>query len=274
MKFVGTRDGLELAVNVVGAEHGVPVLVLPGGPCRDPSYLGDLAGLPQVRAMAVLHPRGTAATGGLSNGWWKDAADVIAVADALELDAFDLLAHSAGTRLALAVAAQHRGRVRSMALVTPSAAWLTRTGHDGMALAATRPEPEIARAIASMNGPEPTDEAAFQRAWEAENPAGYAHWTEVERRHAGVGALSFAASTAWFTDVPDDVAQLIRDVDAPPSLLIGGELDILSGVAPVRAYAQALNARLVFVSDSGHYPWVEQPTAFRKVLDPWLMSAH
>ncbi|WP_218683114.1 alpha/beta fold hydrolase, partial [Microbacterium sp. BF1] len=41
------------------------------------------------------------------------------------LESIDLVAHSAGTRLALATATQFPDRVRSMALITPPATWLT-----------------------------------------------------------------------------------------------------------------------------------------------------
>ena len=119
MEMITARDGVRIGVQLEGATGSPPVLVLPGGPCRDPSYLSGLAGLPGMHPLAVFHPRGTPVTRGLSNGWWNDAADVIAVADALGLHSLNILAHSAGTRLALAVAAQHPGRVRSMPSLLP-----------------------------------------------------------------------------------------------------------------------------------------------------------
>ncbi|QEW04823.1 alpha/beta hydrolase [Microbacterium lushaniae] len=248
----------------------VPVVVVPGGPCRDPAYLGDLAGLARTRPLVILHPRGTPASGGLSRGWWTDADDLIQVADHLEAPAVDVIAHSAGTRLALAAAAQHPGRIRSLALVTPAAAWLTGTPHDGAALAAHRSEPEITRAFASMNGESPGDETTFQRALEAEAAAGYARWTPVERQHAGVGAMTWAASSAWFRDIPADAAARITASPLPPTFVLGGRDDLLSGVAPVRAYADALGAHLTLLDDCGHYPWIEQPAAFRAALGDWL----
>lgn len=268
-----SEDGTRLGVQLVQLLDDTPVLVIPGGPCRDPSYLGSLAGLANVRSLAIMHPRGTAVTGGLSRGWWTDAADVITIADRLGLESFDVLAHSAGTRLALAVAAQHPNRVRSMALVTPPAAWLTSTAYDGASLAAKRTEPEVARAFASMEGPQPTDEGEFQKAIAAEAAGGYARWTEVEQRHSMIGAMSLAAASAWFTDIPADANQLIRDSRMPPTFVLGGALDILTGVEPVRAYASALGAELAFIERCGHYPWIEQPAAFRDAVGGWLRIA-
>ncbi|HRO94053.1 alpha/beta hydrolase [Citricoccus sp.] len=263
-------DGTPLAVQVLGAGSGPPVLVLPGGPCRSPEYLEDLAGLAGTRTLAVLHPRGTPATGSLSRGWWTDAADVVSALDALGLDRADLIAHSAGAQLALAAATRYPGRVRSLLLVTPSLTWLTDTEHDGAAIAARRTEPVIGRAMASLAGPAPRDEARFQADSPVQRPAGYARWTLREQEHSPLGSTSLAASGAWSRDIPEDAADRVRQADLPPTLVIGGTEDILVGDAPVRAGARVLGARLEMIGDCGHYPWVEQPEAFRGLVDPWV----
>jgi len=263
-------DGTRIAVLLLGAGTGPPVIVLPGGPCRSPEYLEDLAGLAEVRPLAVLHPRGTPATGGLSRGWWADAADVVAALDTLGLDRADVLGHSAGAQLALATVAQHPDRVRSLLLVTPSLAWLTGTEHDGAAIAGRRSEPVIARALASLAGPGPEDEAQFQAGSPIQRPAGYARWTRREQEHSPLGSTSLAASGAWSLGIPDDAVHRIRQAALPPTLVIGGTEDILVGDAPVRAGARALGAPLEMIEDCGHYPWVEQPESFRRFVDPWL----
>jgi pimeloyl-ACP methyl ester carboxylesterase len=265
-------DGTPIAVQLLGAGSGPPVLVLPGGPCRSPEYLEDLAGLAEARPLAVLHPRGTPATGGLSRGWWTDAADVVSAADALGLDRADLLGHSAGAQLALATAARYPDRVRSLVLVTPALTWLTDTGHDGEAIAGRRTEPVITRAMASLAGPAPEDEARFQADSPVQRPAGYARWTPREQEHAPLGATSLVASGAWSRDIPGDAAHRIRQAALPPTLVIGGTEDILVGDAPVRAGARVLGARLEMIEDCGHYPWVEQPEAFRRLVDPWVVQ--
>ncbi|QMU98607.1 alpha/beta hydrolase [Microbacterium esteraromaticum] len=241
------------AVTRVGEDRGAPVLVLPGGPCRDPEYLGDLAGISEVRELVVLHPRGTPRTGGLSHGWWTDADDVVAAIDALGVDAVDLVAHSAGTRLALAAAARFPGRIRSMALVTPPASWLTGTPYDGDSLPVDRGDPAVAAAILSLSHEqEPTTEEGFRAAFLRQAPASYAHWTEKEQQHARVGSMSLAAASAWFDGIPDDAAQIILSATLPPALVIGGDRDLLTGAQPVIDYAAALGARFAMIDDCGH----------------------
>ncbi|GGM49484.1 alpha/beta fold hydrolase [Microbacterium saperdae] len=274
MEQAESDDGAPIGFDLVGANpraSGDPVLILPGGPCRDPVYLGDLAGLAENRPLAVVHFRGTPSTGGLSRGWWTDAADAIAVIDQLGLSTVDVIAHSAGTRVALSLATRFPERLRSLALVTPAAAWLTETPHDGAAIATRRPEPEIIEALASMNV-EPADENAFQHAWRAEAAAGYARWTTAERQHAQVGSMSLAAAHAWFRDIPADAAARIQNTTLPPTLVLGGADDILSGVETVRAFATALRAELLLIDDCGHYPWIERPEPFRFELERWLTS--
>jgi len=248
--------------------------VLPGGPCRGPEYLGDLAGVAELapdRDFVVLHPRGTPRSGGRSRGWWTDAEDIAEVIDSSGIAAVDLIAHSAGTRLALATAARFTERIRSLALVTPPASWLTGSPYDGDSLPADRDDPAVAAAILSLSHEqEPATEDEFRTAFLRQAPASYAHWGGREQAHARVGSISLAAASAWFDDIPDDAVEVIRSAPLPPALVIGGDRDLLTGVQPVADYAAALGARLTMIGDCGHYPWVEQPDAFREVLAEWL----
>lgn len=270
MQFTQSDDGVQVGFELTGASEAPPLVILPGGPCHGPEYLEGVITHTPGRSVATIHPRGTIATGGLSRGWWLDAADVIAVGDALGLRTMDLVVHSARTRLALAVAAQFPDRVRSLALLTPPASWLTGTAHDGHAIALRRQSPVIDAAVASMDDTPPTDEAEFQRAWSREAAAGYARWTSREQAHARQGRMSFAAALAWFHDVPEDVAQRILAAPQPRTLVVGGAEDILTGVAPVKAYAAALGAELRLIENAGHYPWVEQPAVHHAILEDWL----
>lgn len=266
-----TRD-LPFAVTTTGEGPGAPAVVLPGGPCRGPEYLGDLAGLGETRPLVVLHPRGTPRSGGLSRGWWTDAEDVVLLADALGLGAVDLVAHSAGTRLALATATRFTSRVRSMALITPPASWLTGIPSDAGSVAQTHATAEARDALAAMTTEDPATESGFGEAFRRQAPAGYARWTAVEQAHARVGAVSLASAVAWSAGIPGDVGDRVRAATLPPALVVAGDRDLLTGVEPVAAYARLIGAGYALVDDCGHYPWVEQPQAFRRCLDAWLSS--
>lgn len=263
---------LPVALTPLGSTEGRPVLVITGGPCRPPEYLTNFAGLGERHPLVILHPRGTPASGGLSRGWWTDAEDVVAAIDALGLDAIDIVGHSAGTRLSLAVATRFPDRVRSLALVTPPATWLTGTAHDGDDLVALREDPEGRDGYTSVVNDEPKTQEAFEAVFHRQAPATYARWTATEQVHASIGRMNLAAAEAWFRDIPADAVELILAASLPPTLVVGGDVDLLTGRRPVEEYADALGAELAMINDCGHYPWVEKPAHFHRVLDAWLSA--
>lgn len=263
---------LPVALTRLGSAEGPPVLVLPGGPCRPPEYLTDLAGLGERHPLVVLHPRGTPASGGLSRGWWTDAEDVVCAIDALGVDAIDIVGHSAGTRLSLAVATRFPDRVRSLALVTPPSVWLTGAAYDGDDIVALRDDAEGVASYASILNDEPETQDAFEEVFRRQAPATYARWTSTEQAHADIGRVDLAAAEAWFHGIPADVVELIRTASLPPTLVVGGDVDLLTGRRPVEECAAALGAELAMIDDCGHYPWVEQPAEFLRILDEWLTA--
>ncbi len=263
--------GLGFVASRLGSASGDPAIFLPGGPCRGVEYLGNLAGLGEDRALVVLHPRGTPTSGGFSRGWWADAGDVIALADAIGLASFDLIGHSAGTRLALATAAQFTSRVRSLLLITPPATWLSGTASDVDVLAAQHADPAAREGIRLLSSTEhPDTEAGFRALFRRQAPAGYAHWTETTRAHSRIGEVSRRSAGAWFQDIPDEVADRILETALPPAHVIGGDRDYLTGLQPVLDYAERLEADATMIHDCGHYPWVEQPDTFRRTAGAWL----
>ncbi|MFK4789093.1 alpha/beta fold hydrolase [Microbacterium sp. ZW T5_56] len=269
MELARLANGSSIAFERVGDAAGEPVIVLPGGPCRGPEYIGDLAGLGDVRPLIVVHFRGTTASADASPGWWLESDAVIAILDHLGLDEADILGHSAGTRVALATMTRHPGRIRRAALVTPAASWLTGTQHDIAEIAARRADPIIDHALTA-----PTDlpdtEAEFQGVLQQEAPLGYAHWTALEQQHARVGTTTRAATLGWFSTIPDDAPAQILAADLPPLLVVAAAEDMLSGVRPTLAYAEALGAKQAWIADCGHYPWIERPEEFRTILNGWM----
>ncbi|WP_394554513.1 alpha/beta fold hydrolase [Agromyces sp. MMS24-JH15] len=267
-------DGIDLAFHRLGTGGDAPpAIVVPGGPCRGVDYLEDLAGVASARDLVVLHPRGTPTTGGRSRGWWTDADDLVALADHLGLDRVDVVAHSAGTRLALAAAARYPERVRSLALVTPAAAWLVDVQRDGVEIGRARRDPVVDAALESLTGPEPCDQVGFDAARILEGPAGYAQWTAREQVHSLVGGWELASIEAYFAGIPEDAPDRVLAAPRVPTRVIAGDGDILVGVRTVEAYAAELDADLRMLADCGHYPWVEQPVAFRRELADWLAGA-
>ncbi len=58
---------------------------------------------------------------------------------------------------------------------------------------------------------------------------------------------------------------------ATPTLVVVGEDDFICDVVSAREMADAIpGAQLATIPEAGHFPWVEQPAAFRAALDRFL----
>lgn len=138
-----------------------------------------------------------------------------------------------------------------------------------------RGEPVFDAAAAALEGaPDPAGgDDAFNTWQQTSAPASYAVWEPVEQEHAGIGRWCLDAARAFFSvEPPHDLPARLRAVSAPV-LVVAGAQDCLTGLAPVRALARLFPAgHIVVLELCGHYPWVEQPVAFRDALDPFLTA--
>jgi pimeloyl-ACP methyl ester carboxylesterase len=271
------EDEALLHYDVLGGDSTSPLIVLAGGAARHPDYLGDLAGLSGYRQLVVPHLRGVgrSAAADISGigSWWRQACDIDRLRASLGLNRCKVVAHSAGTRLAIAYAAQFPGRLAGLALITPPASYLVDVPSDAPALRAARmTEMPFAAAVTAMDaGPDTSSDETFNAWQQAIAPLCYANWNEIAREHARVGRYALAAARAFLSsDPPPDLAGRLREVNAPV-LVIAGAQDVIAGTGPVVAVADLFpDGRAAVIEHCGHMPWVEQPAAFREVLDPFL----
>ena len=271
-------DGTRLALHLTG--HGDPLLCLPGGPMLDSGYLRDLGGLAAHRAFARLDLRGTGAsdapTDPASYRCDRQVADVESVRRHLGLDRLALLAHSAGANLAYAYAAAHPDRVARLILVAPSTRGLDieitddarseiarlRAGEPWYAEAAAA----LARVQTGMGG---------ERDWAAISPFMHGRWDEevrayeawMDERRDDELAMAFGAEGAFD---PEGTRGALAGLDVPVVVLAGG-LDSGNPV-PVMAEVAALfpHADFVVQERAGHFPWVDDPEEFTRLLAPFL----
>lgn len=278
MPTYAAADGTPLYYDVLGAEPGrCPVIVLAGGAARHPSYLGDLAGLGGERRLVVPHLRGVGRSPvpavPEAGSFWRQADDVESLRVHLGGERVTIVAHSAGTRVAIAYAAQFADRVAGLLLITPPAGYLVDEPSDADALIDDRRgEPAFDAALTALAaGPDVTSDDSFNAWQQIVAPAGYAAWTADEQAHAQTGRWDLAASQAFFrVGPPPDLARRLGAV-AAPVLVVAGAQDCFTGVAPLVALAALFPAGDAVVIDRcGHYPWVEQPAQFRRAADAFL----
>ncbi|MCR6492564.1 alpha/beta fold hydrolase [Cellulomonas sp. P24] len=275
-------DGASLHYDVLGDEsdRACAVIVLAGGAARDPGYLGDLAGLTGSFPLVVPHLRGVGrspAPDRVEDGsFWRQAEDIEALRVHLGAERVVVVGHSAGTRLAIAYATQSPHALAGLVLITPPAGYLVdEPSEAGALIDARRGEPAFDAAVAALEGaPDLAGGDDAFNAWQQTSaPATYASWGPVEQEHASIGRWHLDAARAFFSvEPPHDLRERIRVVSAPV-LVIAGAHDCLTGVAPVRALAGLFpTGQIVVLERCGHYPWVEQPEAFRAAVDPFLTA--
>ena len=278
MQRFASYDGTQLAYHVRG--EGPPLVCLPGGPGRATEYLGNLGGLDGFRQLVLLDPRGVGASPDPVDPATfrvdRLVHDVEALRAHLGLERMDLLAHSAGSVLATLYAAAHPDRLSRLILVTPG---LAAIGVDATeeeisaALESRAGEPWYPTARAAMDGIMAGD-MTFEN-YRASRALFYGRWDETAQAHAVVGVAErhAPARNGYFNDAVIDPAatKVALAKLTAPVLLYAGDLDALVTPGMVREAAGSFpDANVVVQPGAGHFPWIDDATAFTTAVRAFL----
>jgi pimeloyl-ACP methyl ester carboxylesterase len=273
-------DGTLLAFDLHGvpAPGVAPLVCIPGGAMRDPVYLGDLGGLAEHRQLVVLHLRGTGSSAApadpLTYRCDRQVPDLEALREHLGLERIDLLAHSAGASIALLYAAARPERIASLTLVTPNLSTLGLGATDEHRAEARRlraHEPWFAEAAAAAERILADADGASDEEWLRFARFSYGRWDEEIERYERASQTQYNEAAAGQYDAPgafdpDRVRAGLAGLTAPV-LLLAAEYDAipLPRVAAVAAGSFPA-ARLAVQPDAGHFPWIDDPKAFVRLL--------
>ena len=244
----------DLDVFYLEAGSGTPVVLVHGNWGSSTWWEPVLARLPKGRRALAPDLRGRGRTRGQDNEYSVPsmAADVLAFADALRLERFDLVGHSLGSCIAMEIALTHPERLRSLVVVSPG--WI-----DGMPGAYAVPERQ------KQLKDDPAFRAAALRAIVPGKD------DDLWRRlldDAGMQTLPAAyallpALTEW---KPGDA---LGRVTIPRVVIVGANDAFTGGPNAVRV-AQALRCELITMPDVAHGPMIEAPDTFAKILFEFL----
>jgi pimeloyl-ACP methyl ester carboxylesterase len=237
---------------------GQPVVLVHGNWATSSWWEPLLARLPAGYRGVAFDVRGRGRTAGPDNDYAiaSLAADLAALADALDLDSLHLVGHSLGSAIAMEFALEQPQRVASLAVIAP--AWV-----DGMPEAYNVPAGQEAikadrvlfgQAL-KMMAPTVPDDAYWQRL------VAEGHDQNLEAALRNLTALS-----EWRPG--DRLGTLTM-----PRVVISGALDALTGGANAERAAQALGARHVALPGVGHSPPIEAPEALLKELQALWTAA-
>ena len=278
MPRFASYDGTEIAYRVVG--EGTPLVCLPGGPGRAAEYLGDLGGLGKARQLILPDSRGVGASADPADPVTfrvdRLVDDVESLRAHLGVERMDLLAHSAGAILATLYAAACPQRVSRLLLITPG---LSAVGVDGTEEEFTAlierhaAQPWYPAARAALDKIESGDRTI--PAFLASRPFFYGRWDEAAQAHAGLGIAErhAAARSGFFAGVELDVPAVKAGLAklTAPVLLYAGDQDPQVTPAMVSEAAAAFNDATVNVQPgAGHFPWIDDATAFATAVGAFL----
>lgn len=247
MPYVKARD---LETFYLAKGSGVPVVLIHGNWATSSWWEPVLARLPEGRRAFAPDLRGRGKTRGRAadNAIPTLAADILAFADALEIDRFDLVGHSLGSAVAIEIGLSRPERLRSLVVVSP--AWI-----DGMPASYAVPEhqqrlkDDPAFLNAALHAIVPVAEDDF--------------WKRLVReggeQHIDAAMALIPALMEW---TPGDA---VARIDVPRVVIVGAN-DLFTGGPNAVRVAQALGCELISMPGVAHGPMVEAPEAFATIL--------
>lgn len=270
LHHVTTRTG---AIGYRDCGRGDPVLIVPGGPGLDASYISGLA-LAITRLghrTLVIEPRGTGASrAALGDGSaltvTGSVADMDAVRAAAGADRLVILGHSFGGAVAQAYAARHPDHVAALILMDsvgpdmkpggpPLDGWRRRLMPEDLA----RYDSDRARGdrIGAMKI---KFRASF---YHAARGNAFVDRLSDDQIHLDVAPLS-ASYERDYRVAPLGSAQF-------PVTILAGEIDWIRGNEPALR-AVYPKARFMVIPHAGHFPWADAPVATRRRLKEALQG--
>ncbi|HEU0015309.1 MAG TPA: alpha/beta hydrolase [Longimicrobium sp.] len=282
----GADAGVQLYYRVYGSGPDTTVVVT-GGPGLAMGYMDqDLTALTHGRTVIYYDARGAGRSTLLYDpaqlGMDRHVADLEAVRQFFGIGELSILGHSWGAMVAPFYAAQYPSNVDRLVMVTPGP---VQAQYDAMfeaeRIARTAPEVlqrqgELFGELASGMSPDPV--AACEELLSIWFPAYFydpanlanfqGSWCDVPPAAANALLLSLVAGRGSL-GTNFDLVPMLQTLQVP-ALVIHGSHDPIP-FASTQAYADAMpNGELLVIENAGHFPWLEQPTAFFTAVNTFL----
>lgn len=240
-----------------------PLIAIAGGPGADHRYLRIGGGFDRVagaRPVVFYDQRGSGRSSAAAEGETiaRFVEDLEALRAALGHGEIDLVGHSFGAYLAMAYAARHGNRVRSLILASAMA---PRTGDTVQLLEAIFPDriAEWRRTRAALPDRYLASVIGLFHTFEFIDPMAHARYArEVAAHEYNIRLNNVLREDMATLDFTEPLAAF-----AKPALVLHGRFDaVLAPVIAWRLYELLPRARLAMMERSGHMPFIEEPAAF------------
>jgi pimeloyl-ACP methyl ester carboxylesterase len=278
-----TADGRTLSYRREGS--GRTLVCHPGGPGFSARYFGDLAGLGEHFELILLNPRGSEGSDRPADARAYATDDYVADLDELRghlgLERMLLLGHSHGGVVAQAYAAAHPRNVARLVLASTLArfareqaeameAWMQAKADESWYQdARTALEDEQAGRFES--------DAELGELAVREFPFYFASYGPAEREYLETlrGEVPVADALLLFNNEIFPTVDLRPELPkiAPPTLVITGEDDFITGPVCARDLAAIPGQQTVILPDCGHFVFMEARDRFRDEVVKFLTPA-
>jgi len=275
------RDGVQLHYRTAGS--GSPIVFLSGGPGLDVDYMIPVAEFVPTTFLRVFYEQRGTSRSRVANVSAENMSlrhvveDLEGLRIALKQDRLFLIGHSWGGMLAMAYGAAHPDRVDRLILISSGGptiefqSWF----QDNIRMR-LRPEDLEAERYwdAAMKRGVDVDKAAFEglRAiapgYFFDRAKGVAFASQMREGilHAQVAAV-LSSDLAKRYDVRPGLRQLNR-----PVLIVQGHQDPIGDKTAEDIHGAIKSSVVKFINQSGHFPWIEQPDALRRILTEFFGS--
>lgn len=273
------------SVRLREAGEGEPILCLHGGPGMDSAYFfpdPEIWG-PGLRALARNHrvvtydQRGCGGSGipavdqplALS----RHVDDVARVVAALGLERPTLLAHSFGAVLGILFALQHPELLSRLVILGGAPTRDFQAGYR-RAVASELP-PEVVARLARLQAGELDDEAMRER-FRLVLPLYFHQPLSDEKRESLLSSVTFhaAVNRAVAVGLEDyDLSAALPHIRAPSLVVYGTSDRVVQPEYQLAFRGRLLTARFVAFQESGHFPFLEEPEPFARVVHYFVRHA-
>ncbi|HEX8410176.1 MAG TPA: alpha/beta hydrolase [Thermoanaerobaculia bacterium] len=262
-----SHDGTTLYYDVVG--KGEKVVLLSGGPGFSPEYLRPVAEkLGSRYAFVLFHQRGT---GKSVVPVYDVVGDLEALREELKVKQLTIAGHSFGGILSMMYAREHPQRIAKLVLIDSGGPTLKSVMKFNANLEARFSEEDKAKVKEwTAAKTKENHRRAVLEITKAKTPAYFADRARARPLMDSMTEESFHDGVFW-SIVPQMMALDLREglekVKAPV-LVIHGKQDPLETAEEV--HQTFPGSRLEMLDDAGHFPWLEQPDRFYKIINDFL----
>ena len=271
-------NGTELYYYAVG--EGTPILILHGGPGLNHTYfLPQMEGLAKHHRLIFFDQRATGRSSMEVDTASVNLASVIedieGMRAAFHLDKMNLLGHSTGGLLAMQYAIKHPDHLRSLTLVTTTAASseLRMKAFYNMQERTTREDSIGQEEVQRSEGFKKKDPASMSKFFRYLFGSNF-----YDHKYADSLTLQFDTNYARSAKLlrgmnrdlgKYDIHEALKAITCP-TLIVQTDHDRNLPESMERIHAGIPNSRIALITHSGHFPFIEAPEEFFRVVSEFV----